>query len=348
MKQSEIKGNWGIKHRPKSLRAFIGNDDVVSALQSMLESGKLPRTIIFSGPTGSGKTTLAEILAKEINNSESFASSGAISVNCGADGGIDNIRDLLERAKFLPQGKCNVFILDEAHLLTKQAANALLVQLESKLPHNLWILCTNEPDLLLPTLKGRSACFSLEYPNQTSSMRLLAKIAKREGVFVPVNAYKELFKTIHVSCGGEPRSMLNALETISLSFWKGEKTTAPSADQIRKLVRGETPAGDKEAEIFRLIVNSRADLIAKRTNGYYWRMDAKFTTDLVKLGVALIESLEQGLECEVGGKRIENSELPRLFRIVNNLGEAAAKAYTIPSVIGTPMCYLAILKEAGK
>lgn len=121
-----------ITYRPTKLKHFYGNETTVSIIKGMLENRRIPRAILFCGPTGSGKTTLARIVATAINEAETFRKSGTKYANCGSEGGVNDARGWLEEARFLPALNFQIFLLDEAQGLTKPAVDALLNQLESE------------------------------------------------------------------------------------------------------------------------------------------------------------------------------------------------------------------------
>ena len=140
------------RFRPKSLDAVVGNGGTVAALQKFLKKGNLPHTILFKGPSGCGKTTLARILAKELG-------CGVLDLreyNSADFRGIDTIRDISRIMTNAPAaGNCRVFILDEAHQLSKDAQNAALKILEDTPKHVYFFICTTDPQKLIATIRSR-------------------------------------------------------------------------------------------------------------------------------------------------------------------------------------------------
>ncbi|MHB8196492.1 MAG: DNA polymerase III subunit gamma/tau, partial [Vulcanimicrobiaceae bacterium] len=152
--------------RPASFADLVGQDAVVRTLASALGSGKLAHAYLFSGPRGSGKTSAAKILARCVNcvngptaapdNSCPFCLSmlagtalDVLEIDAASNRGIDEIRALRDAVKFAPAAmRMKIYIIDEAHMLTKEGANAFLKTLEEPPAHALFILATTEPEKL--------------------------------------------------------------------------------------------------------------------------------------------------------------------------------------------------------
>src|SRR5688572_25883760 len=136
------------KFRPKTLKGVVGQEGAVSSLQSMIDKGRLPHTILFSGPSGCGKTTIARILKGILECSDL----DFFEINCADFKGIDMVRDIRRYVGIPPlHGKSRVWLIDEAHQLTKDAQNAFLKLLEDTPKHAYFMLATTDPQKLLPT-----------------------------------------------------------------------------------------------------------------------------------------------------------------------------------------------------
>jgi DNA polymerase-3 subunit gamma/tau len=145
-----------LKYRPQKFDEVIGQDQTISQLKSALESGNLGHALIFSGTRGSGKTTTARIIARELNPGLSDAELSMIvtEIDGASNTGVDNVREIIDNIRYARKGH-QVIILDEAHMLSKNAFNALLKTLEEPPEGVSFILCTTEPHKLIPTVKSR-------------------------------------------------------------------------------------------------------------------------------------------------------------------------------------------------
>ena len=168
-----------VKHRPKLLKDFLGNEDITKALRSMMEREEMPHTILFTGPSGCGKTTLARIFASRLKCSQR----DFIENNAADFRGIDSVRDILRQMVLAPMnGSCRVWLLDECHQLSKDAQHALLKALEDTPKHVYFLLATTEPTKLLPTIKTRCVAFDVKPLDDKVMNVLLCSIAQKEGL----------------------------------------------------------------------------------------------------------------------------------------------------------------------
>lgn len=197
-----------LKYRPNSLDEIAGNKDVVEVLKNQL-SGKqpTPRSMLFHGPTGCGKTTLGRIVANKLG----AKGSDLREVDSADFRGIDTIRDIRRQSAFKPlEGKCRVWILDEVHRLTGDAMSALLKALEDTPKHVYYILCTTDPQKLLPTIRGRCAQFQVSPLSEREMKMLLRRVVKAEGESIT----KEIYDQITRDSLGHPRNALQILSQV--------------------------------------------------------------------------------------------------------------------------------------
>jgi DNA polymerase III subunit gamma/tau len=191
------------KYRPQTFAEVVGQEAVVRTLSNAIEQGKVRQAYLFAGPRGTGKTSLARILAKSINCAHgptatpdgtchscvtiaAGTSLDVIEMDAASQRGIDDIRDIRDRAALQPvEGRMKVYILDEAHQLTDAAWNALLKLIEEPPPHLLFIFCTTELQKVLPTVRSRCQAFVFERPRLPDLVRKLRLIADGEGIEVP-------------------------------------------------------------------------------------------------------------------------------------------------------------------
>src|ERR1035438_8208803 len=152
------------KYRPKSLSEVAGQEHITKTLEKALKKGQISHAYLFTGPRGVGKTSVARILAHDINNLKYIDDSqdiDIIEIDAASNRRIDEIRELREMAYMAPVGaKYKVYIIDEVHMLTKEAFNALLKILEEPPAHVIFILATTESHKLPETIISRTQRFS--------------------------------------------------------------------------------------------------------------------------------------------------------------------------------------------
>jgi DNA polymerase III subunit gamma/tau len=191
------------KYRPQTFAEVVGQEAVVRTLTNAIEQDKVRQAYLFAGPRGTGKTSLARILAKSINCAHgptatpdgtchscvaitAGTSLDVVEMDAASQRGIDDIREIRDRAALQPvEGRMKVYILDEAHQLTDAAWNALLKLIEEPPPHLLFVFCTTELQKVLPTVRSRCQTFVFERPRLADLVRKLRRIADGEGIDVP-------------------------------------------------------------------------------------------------------------------------------------------------------------------
>jgi DNA polymerase-3 subunit gamma/tau len=191
------------KYRPQTFDEVVGQEAVVRTLSNAIEGGKIRQAYLFAGPRGTGKTSLARILAKSVNcklgptthpdntchactSIAAGTSLDVIEMDAASQRGIDDIREIRERVVLQPvEGRSKVYILDEAHQLTDAAWNALLKLIEEPPPHLLFVFCTTELQKVLPTVRSRCQTFVFQRPRLPDLVRKLRLIADGEGITVP-------------------------------------------------------------------------------------------------------------------------------------------------------------------
>lgn len=223
------------KYRPKTFSEIIGQEHVVQTLTNAISSGAVSHAYLFSGQRGSGKTTMARLLAKAVNcenlqgrNPCNSCSScmevnegraiDLIEVDAASNRGIDEIRELRDGIRFAPtKSKYKVFIIDEAHQLSKDAANALLKTLEEPPSHAIFILATTEIHKMIPTIISRCQRFDFRKLTIPEIVGRLGILAKNEGS--PIE--KPALELIALNAGGSERDAEALLDQV-LAF--GGKT----------------------------------------------------------------------------------------------------------------------------
>ena len=198
------------KYRPASLQEFIGNRAAVHTLEKALTSQSPPRSFMFSGQAGSGKTTLARILKQHFN----CANMDSYELNASSDRGIDNIRAVITNSQYKTiSGGYSVYFFDEAHQLTKDAQEALLKVVEEPPPKTVFIFCTSEPQALKESLKRRTLYIHLQPLSKEESITLIKNILNAEGISLK-NFTKEIIDTLIEVSNASPGKIIANMEKI--------------------------------------------------------------------------------------------------------------------------------------
>lgn len=228
--------------------------EVRESLQKIAKSKKFPHALLFSGPKGTGKTSAARIFAKLVNcqnpkNNEpcnqcsscsqinNGSSLDLIEIDAASNRGIDDIRDLREKIKLAPsQLKYKVYIIDEVHMLTTEAFNALLKTLEEPPPHALFVLCTTEPEKLPETIISRCLRVNFRKANKEEILKALKRVVEGE----KLNVEKGVLEAIAAEVDGSFRDAHKILEQLSLT---GKKISLKDTKEI--LEQNETFSPEK-------------------------------------------------------------------------------------------------------
>jgi len=220
------------KWRPQTLADIVGQEQVTQTLGNALSSGRVSHAYLFCGPRGTGKTSTGRILAKAVNcltngkgepcNTcpicQAITEARAldvIEIDAASNRGIDEIRDLRERVNYAPnQARYKVYIIDEVHMLTKEASNALLKTLEEPPPHVIFVLATTEVHKVLPTIISRCQRFDFRRLSLADVISKISRICSVEGI----HAEPEALRLIAKSATGSLRDAENLLEQLTTYY----------------------------------------------------------------------------------------------------------------------------------
>jgi len=213
------------KYRPESFADVRDQDHIVSVLEGAIKKGEIPHALLFSGTRGTGKTTLARIFASAIGTS----AMDLYEIDAASNRGIDDIRELKEAVHTLPyESEQKVYIIDEVHMLTKEAFNALLKTLEEPPAHVVFILATTEEEKLLDTILSRCQVFKMHSPSRAVLAKTVTDVAKKEGFELSTDAAD----LIAIAADGSFRDALGVTQKVIMA--SGDKIG--DADEVAAII----------------------------------------------------------------------------------------------------------------
>lgn len=295
------------KYRPASFQEVAGEQEIVRALKNALKNNQLSQAYLFTGPRGVGKTTIARLIAKSVNclnpkedgeacgvceNCLSFQEGSfldLIEIDAASNRGIDEIRLLKEKINYQPsQGKKKVYIIDEVHMLTKEAFNALLKTLEEPPSHVIFILATTEPDKILPTIISRCQRYDFKTLSLQDMGNQLQYILSQE----KLEMEEEVKELIYEASGGSMRDAISILERLLVSA--SEKKI--SLEESEKIL-GMTPVQKMEQFLHCLLGEEKKEILEELDELWLESVDMEaFLKDFSKFIKNQIKKEKLGIE----------------------------------------------------
>jgi DNA polymerase-3 subunit gamma/tau len=299
-----------LKHRPKKIKDIFGNESVKESITSILnrDQENIPHAFLFHGPTGTGKTTMARILANELG----CPADEIIEYNTASMRGIDTIRNIIEDCVYAPlEGYSKVYILDEVHRQTKDAQNALLKLAEEPPKQVYIILCTTDPEKLIPALLGRCTTYQMKPLRPTEMTKLIDHILDVEGFApteypsrikkeiirlsecLPRNALKLLDAIIDMQ---DEDAIIDALSAVSLDTVEAKELfnallKGESWDNVRKMVKTLLEANEPEQIRLGLLGYMRNVLLNSKSNDRASYIIDTFSENTYNAGASLLVNM---------------------------------------------------------
>ncbi|MFV0485254.1 MAG: DNA polymerase III subunit gamma/tau [Candidatus Saccharimonadales bacterium] len=290
------------RYRSKALSEIVGQSHITDILEKSLKSGKISHAYLFVGPRGTGKTSIARILAHEINGFDYELEDDyldIIEIDAASNTGVDNIRDLREKAIIAPtKGKYKVYIIDEVHMLSKSAFNALLKTLEEPPEHVVFIMATTDAHKVPVTITSRSQSFVFKLADVDTMFAHLKSISEKEKIKINDGALRIVAKR----SGGSFRDAISLLDQVS-TLSDGEIT-----EEVITKALG-LPQDDLVQQLYEAYLNASTDEIT----GY------------------LRQLAGQGVKSEIIAEelmsRIVENPYPQAMRLLEKLSDVPRAAY---------------------
>jgi len=232
------------KLRPTTFGDMVGQEHIKRTLINQITTGRITHAYLFCGTRGTGKTSCARVFARVVNceahvdgeacgacrsclEIEGGTGLDVVEIDAASNNGVDNIRDLREEVQYPPNGRYRVYIIDEVHMLSSGAFNALLKTLEEPPPHVIFILATTDPQKIPPTIHSRLMRFDFHRPTAAQMVAALARYMAEEGIAVDTDALEYVARV----SDGSWRDALSLLDRCA-SLYHGEEITRDKVLEI--------------------------------------------------------------------------------------------------------------------
>jgi len=306
------------KYRPQTFSEIIGQEHIVQTLTNAISSGMISHAYLFAGPRGTGKTTVARLLAKAVNcqnrkNSEyepcnqcsscteivEGRSLDLIEIDAASHRGIDEVRELREGIRFVPtKSKYKVFIIDESHQITREAANALLKTLEEPPSHAIFVLATTEIQKMIPTIISRCQRFDFRKLTVPEIIKRLEIISEKEKARIE----RAALELIALNSGGSIRDGESLLDQVLTFSGTAGREGQIKAEDIKDLL------GLVEIELVSQFTDFLSEKKAPEAVNFLNEITEK-GIDLQEFSKALINYLRQALILRLTGPSAEDNPI---------------------------------------
>jgi DNA polymerase-3 subunit gamma/tau len=218
-------------YRPATFEEVRGQGQVTDVLEKAIKNKKLAHAYLFCGPRGTGKTTVARILARELGVTDK----DLYEIDAASNTGVDNIRELREAVNVMPfESPYRFYIIDEAHMLTRSAWNAFLKTLEEPPAHVMFVMATTERDKIPDTIQSRCEVYTFKQPTRQMLAETVADVAKKEGYTLERSAAE----LVALLAEGSFRDALSILQKV-LAVSEGKKVDLAAVETVSGAPRGE-------------------------------------------------------------------------------------------------------------